>query len=199
LIGGPLEVLGVIFLEITVGVHLGVDVLEVRLVVDLVEVHVGSAAMVLVNLLVLLLLVTGEVGQLLALSSRILVGLLQLLYSADLLSNIITGGLVDVLYQVLLTGIIFVCLLMLLLWWKHLVLLKLIFGLITCIDHVGQQGAIHILAHLVSNVCGLLNNDLLCLGLIMSVTQKCFGDLAGLALIYAYHSLLCGQYWLFDL
>ena len=98
MIGGPLEVLGVIFLEITVGVHLGVDVLEVRLVVDLVEVHVGSAAMVLVNLLVLLLLVTGEVGQLLALSSRILVGLLQLLYSADLLSNIITGGLVDVLY-----------------------------------------------------------------------------------------------------
>lgn len=85
-------------MEITVGVHLGVDVLEVRLVVDLVEVHVGSAAMVLVNLLVLLLLVTGEVGQLLALSSRILVGLLQLLYSADLLSNIITGGLVDVLY-----------------------------------------------------------------------------------------------------
>ena len=85
-------------MEITVGVHLGVDVHEVRLVVDLVEVHVGSAAMVLVNLLVLLLLVTGEVGQLLALSSRILVGLLQLLYSADLLSNIITGGLVDVLY-----------------------------------------------------------------------------------------------------
>ena len=97
-------------MEITVGVHLGVDVLEVRLVVDLVEVHVSPAAMVLVNLLVLLLLVTGEVGQLLALSSRILVGLLQLLNSADLLSNIITGGLVDVLYQVLLTGIIFVCL-----------------------------------------------------------------------------------------
>jgi len=61
LISGPLEVLGVVLLEITIGIHLGVDVLEVRLVVNLVEVYVGSAALMLVILLVLLLLIAGEV------------------------------------------------------------------------------------------------------------------------------------------
>lgn len=69
MIGGPLEVLGVILLEITIGVNLWVDVLKVRLVVDLVEVGVGSAAMMLVNLLMFLLLVAGEVRELLALTS----------------------------------------------------------------------------------------------------------------------------------
>ena len=48
-------------LEITISVHLWVDVLKIRLVVDLVEVGVSSAAMMLVDLLVFLLLVAGEV------------------------------------------------------------------------------------------------------------------------------------------
>lgn len=51
----------VVLSEITIGVYLGVDVLKVGLVVDLVEVDVGPAGVMLVNLLVLLLLIAGEV------------------------------------------------------------------------------------------------------------------------------------------
>lgn len=85
---------------------------------------------------------------------RIKVVLLHFSNISDLLRHIIIGGLVDVLYQVLVTEIIFVCLFMLSL--QHLVLLKLIFGLITCLDHVGQHIAIQNLAQVVSNLCSLL-------------------------------------------
>ena len=62
----------------------------------------GYAAMVLVNLVMLLLLVTSGVLALLGLFSRINVGLPLFLSSADLLRNIMTCGLVDALYRGLL-------------------------------------------------------------------------------------------------
>lgn len=62
MISGPLEVLRVILLEIRFGIDLRINVFKVGLVVDLVKIRVGPAAVVLVNLLVLLLLVAGEIG-----------------------------------------------------------------------------------------------------------------------------------------
>ena len=62
MISGPLEVLRVILLEIRFGIDLRINVFKVGLVVDLVKIRVCPAAMVLVNLLVLLLIVAGEIG-----------------------------------------------------------------------------------------------------------------------------------------